>query len=81
MVTMPDATSTAKQPTEDAKDPVIEVAQKKTLTAESTPASPETSLAEVKKPRAGLLKNLGKLKPLLPIAALLTLLFFPTGAR
>lgn len=59
MVTMPDGTSTAKQP--------IEGAQKKTLTAESAPASPETSLAEVKKPRAGLLKNLGKLKPLLPI--------------
>jgi len=65
---MPDKTATAKSheiSTNAAGDRVIEIAQGEVQTAEG-PAN-EVSLAEVKKPRAGLLQNLGKLRPLLPI--------------
>jgi hypothetical protein len=67
MVTMPDRTSTAKSPHEIAGDRLIEIAQKKAPAPESKPTASEFALAEVKKPRAGLLQSLGKLKPLLPI--------------
>src|SRR5277367_6057310 len=66
MVTMPDRTSTA-QPHEIAGDRLIEIAQKKAPAAELKSPANDTSLAALKKPRAGLLQSLGKLKPLLPI--------------
>jgi hypothetical protein len=66
MVTMPDRTANAK-PHEVAGDRLIEIAQKKSPTPEPKPPAEEISLAEVKKPRPGLLQSLGKLKPLLPI--------------
>ncbi len=65
MVTMPDRTPTAKSH-EAAGDRLIELAQKK-APAEPKPSTGGLTLAEAKKPRAGLLQNLGKLKPLLPI--------------
>jgi chromosome segregation ATPase len=67
MVTMPDTTSTAKPPHEVAGDRLIEIAQKKAPAAASKATADDTSLTETKKPRAGLLQSLGKLKPLLPI--------------
>jgi hypothetical protein len=66
MVTMPDRTAPAK-PHEIAGDRLIEMAQKKAEAPEPKPPVAEVSLAEVKKPRSGLLQSLGKLKPLLPI--------------
>jgi hypothetical protein len=66
MVTMPDRTATAK-PHEIAGDRLIEMAQKKAAAPPPKPPADELSLAELKKPRSGLLQSLGKLKPLLPI--------------
>jgi hypothetical protein len=64
MMTMPERTA---KPHEVAGDRLIEIAQKKAPAPEPTAPKSEVSLAEVKKPRAGLLQSLGKLKPLLPI--------------
>src|SRR5579862_7918203 len=64
MVTMPDKTA---KPRDIAGDRLIEMAPQKTPTTEPKPQEKEVSLAEVKKPRAGLLQSLGKLRPLLPI--------------
>jgi len=65
MVEMADKTATAKQSHELAGDHLIEMAQKKAPAQE--PQLPQQALVEVKKPRAGVLQKLGKLKPLLPI--------------
>lgn len=65
---MPDRTSTAKAPHEVAGDRLIEIAQRKApAAAESKATKGEVPAAEGKKPRAGLLQGLGKLKPFLPI--------------
>ena len=67
MVEMPDKTATAKQSHELAGDRLIEMAQKKAPAQESQLLPQQVALEEVKKPRAGVLQKLGKLKPLLPI--------------
>lgn len=64
---MPDAGATTKSPHEIAGDRLIEIAQKKTPTPESEPQAGEVSLVPAKKPRAGFMQSLGKLKPLLPL--------------
>ncbi len=61
MVKMPDTTATAKSQHEVAADYPIAPVQKKGHPGD------EVSLVPVKKPRAGFLHSLGKLKPLLPI--------------
>ena len=67
MVEMPDKTANAKQSHELAGDHLIEMAQKKAPAQESQLPPQQVSLEEVKKPRAGVLQRLGKLKPFLPI--------------
>lgn len=67
MVTMPDTTATTKTPHEIAGDHLIEIAQKKAPEPEVKPRTEEVALVPAKKPRAGFLQGLGKLKPLLPI--------------
>ncbi|WP_324831591.1 hypothetical protein [Alloacidobacterium sp.] len=64
---MPDAPAPPKVPHEIAGDRLIEIAQKKVPEAEPKPPADEVALVPAKKPRAGFLQSLGKLKPLLPI--------------
>jgi hypothetical protein len=70
MMIMPENSASANVPevtAATAKDRILAIPHRNSSAQEPVPELEERASAEVKKSRSGLLQNLGKLKPLLPI--------------